>query len=385
MKAQVDIKQHRKLDVINGLRGYAIVAVLYYHLFASITVFDFVTFDLSGISISLFPFTILSNTWLGVNLFFILSGFVLYLPYAQGERAFRSAHDLLHFYRRRALRLLPLYYLNVVIAFIMFGLTKKFGMQNIFSDICLMATATFTFTKSLWAPKYNWVLWSLGIEIWFSILFPFLVLAIDKYGMKKIIVFVFLLSLAVRIVGNAFEYFDVGSIYVNVLKDSLFGRLDDFLTGMFLCTVLARNDRFQTGRWNPKILFAAGILLIVLASTCWDYIAFKLASKHIAPFINNILQAGFSCLVLALLSMRVGFLRTLFDNRLIQMIGMMCFSLYIWHGMVIKLVNFLVGRPIPFYLWAACCLAVLICVALLTYRYVEFGHIKDGKRLFVPA
>src|SRR6266436_3965033 len=53
---------------------------------------------------------LLTNGSTGVNLFFVLSGFVLSLPFAAGDRPLGTTRDWLSFYRRRALRLMPLFY-----------------------------------------------------------------------------------------------------------------------------------------------------------------------------------------------------------------------------------------------------------------------------------
>src|SRR5579859_1718984 len=96
-----------KLEVINGLRGAAIVAVIWHHLFG--------LYFKPGSAAALQPAPMggffLSYGWIGVQLFFVLSGFVLYLPYAEGRAKLSSGTEVLVFYRHRAARLLPLYYI----------------------------------------------------------------------------------------------------------------------------------------------------------------------------------------------------------------------------------------------------------------------------------
>jgi len=59
--------------------------------------------------------------------------------------------------------------------------------------------------------------------------------------------------------------------------------------------------------------------------------------------------------------------RFVFANPIIQLLGMMCYSLYVWHFMVLS----------RFGQIEAC-----IILLLLTYRYVEFGRAKDVRSLF---
>ena len=100
-----------KLGVINGLRGFAILAVIYHHVFSRFTGPGFGSFELAGITF--LPLTHLANGWLGVNLFFILSGFVLSYPYFLQNRDFASAEEIKRYYIHRAKRLLPLYYFSI--------------------------------------------------------------------------------------------------------------------------------------------------------------------------------------------------------------------------------------------------------------------------------
>src|SRR5271169_2972100 len=105
-----------KLDVINGLRGAAIVAVVWHHLFG--------LYFKPGSEIALGPaitqpLFFLSYGWIGVQLFFVLSGFVLYLPFARGKATMASWADWKRYYGRRAARLLPLYYLVALLCLVL--------------------------------------------------------------------------------------------------------------------------------------------------------------------------------------------------------------------------------------------------------------------------
>jgi len=362
-----------RIGVINGLRGAAILGVIYHHLYAKRTLPGWHAFRLGPITV--LPYTYCYNLWIGVNLFFVLSGFVLYLPYAEHRRAMATRRDAFQFYTHRALRLLPLYYFAVVIG-MLFLWKHNFLSLRFWKYFCIMATATFNFTPSTFYPWENWVLWSLGLEIWFSVLFPLLLFACGRWGLGRMALFVFVLSMGVRFVGIA-KVFYIETDHMNWIKDSILGRLDDFVVGMLACHIYVR--RPQVGAWPRMGLLALSLGLITLGCYLWDYDYLRLVPRLLVPFFNTVLQAGFLALLVSLLCMDRGFFRWLFANPVIQVIGMMCYSLYVWHGVVIQAIwsgPAGVDLRLPVYFF------MLFVISVLSYRFIEFGRVQDARKLF---
>ena len=109
-----------------------------------------------------------------------------------------SSEDGISFCRRRAARLLPLYYLVSLVAYI-FGIPPT--AQTPTSFLMLM-TVTFNFSLESFFPVYNWVLWSLGIEIWMGLLFPLLLLARRKIGVWPFFGATSIFAASIRFYGN---------------------------------------------------------------------------------------------------------------------------------------------------------------------------------------
>jgi peptidoglycan/LPS O-acetylase OafA/YrhL len=366
----------KKIGVINGLRGLAILGVIYQHLFWETTRPGWRSVDVAGIKF--FPFTLVSNGWIGVNLFFILSGFVLFLPYAEGARKIDSAKDAARFYLHRARRLMPLYYLSIFLSmFFFYDIIHQDG--DGLRNFLLMITATFNFTVDMWLPKYNPLLWSIGIEIWFCVLFPVFVVITGRTGIFKLFVALSAMALAVRYAGVHYEsFFLIDSPYQNALKDSLAGRIDDFALGMLIAVIYVRRLGSEPLK-RPLIYLALGLLAIAFGCSLWDMRVTGTLPAFIVPLINNVFHAGFFLVIVSLLSMEGGPVRYLFANRPLQVLGMMCYSVYIWH----QLVLFAVIREndyTVFYLSAY--FVVLFAIAVLTYRYLEFGR-KSSRELFL--
>ena len=101
-------------------------------------------------------------------------------------------------------------------------------------------------------------------------------------------------------------------------------------------------------------------------------------SNRYLPFFNNITQAAFFLIMLSLLSLKGGFLRAIFVFRPLQVAGLMCYSLYVWHYIAIRALmgdSFTAGGFVLF-------IAVLLAASALTYRFIEFRG-RDTRSLFL--
>lgn len=213
-----------RLGTLNGLRGLATLGVIFTHSF----MVDLVNWRIApkielpfGIFPGyLWPLSWLTNSRQSVDLFFVLSGFVLYLPYCTEQRTFAMKDPLdptsrfslkifykscMQFYKRRCERLLPLYYCSLLV-FILFwvedpnriintgGRPVKSGKQldilggDMLKEIAVVGTLTHVAMPNSWQylfPAVNPPYWSIGYEFWFSIFFPIYVLAF-KFASRKL-------------------------------------------------------------------------------------------------------------------------------------------------------------------------------------------------------
>ena len=145
---------------IDGLRAFAVIAVIINH----------------------FNKEILPNGYLGVDIFFVISGFVITSSLYQ--RPSKNFKDFISgFYERRIKRLIPALYVFVLITSITIclfdphpgislqtGLTSLFGLSNLY----LLKQSTDYFAQSTELNVFTHT-WSLGVEEQFYILFPFLI------------------------------------------------------------------------------------------------------------------------------------------------------------------------------------------------------------------
>jgi peptidoglycan/LPS O-acetylase OafA/YrhL len=360
-----------RLGPINGLRGIAILSVVLHHLFGARFKSGWHAWRVGSIALPIF--SPLSNGWQGVALFFMLSGFVLFLPYANGSRQMASPSDALRFYRARAARLLPLFYLNVAISTLLIpGLSRDVGRA--LRDLIMTATFTFPFADSTFHPPANWVLWSLGVEVWFSVLFPLLVVLRRRVGLTGL-VFGSLIAWPI-------QYLALLCDLNPLLKDSVLGRLCDFVVGMALAELYARGRLPSRARVAAACAFG-GAFILYLGFSVWDLAWTSVLPYNLIAFTGLLSDLGFALLLCGALGFAP--LRRVVSTRPLQVLGMMCYSLYVWHG--IAKMCFLGKEDIPEYrsFDLIVYLLLLAVVSTITYRFVEFGRVADWRLLFRGA
>jgi peptidoglycan/LPS O-acetylase OafA/YrhL len=207
MTEPIPLKKH--YPALDGLRGIAILLVVLFHNFRAFNYFFF--------------------GWLGVDLFFVLSGFLItdILLNTVG-----SPHFLRNFFMRRMLRIFPLYYLVLIIFFIAFPLLGLYKQELQFYQ---------DHQSWFWFYLQNWLLstdssprggaldhfWSLAIEEQFYIIWPLIILLVRKL---KILAGIMLsLLLALMIARGAIWFNKVeGFNYMNFFT---FTRIDGMCVG----------------------------------------------------------------------------------------------------------------------------------------------------------
>jgi peptidoglycan/LPS O-acetylase OafA/YrhL len=350
----------QKFSVINGLRGIAILAVIYHHVWGKPPGYAAV----HALGHTFFPLAPLSNGFEGVAVFFVLSGFVLHWPYASGRRKIATLSDALAFYKRRAARLLPLLLLCIAVTTVITdaGFTARF-----WPDALKLAKQSLLPVSDPFFPEGNWVLWTIRIELWFSLLLPALSYLFVKGRIMSTFAIMACFALMVRFL-NFIPLTHVGATMV----DSLAGRIDDFLAGMVLAAIYARNPR----RFRHKGYLWLGLSAVLAAFMMNNYAGVGLLTSYASPFQRPLLWLGIMLVAGHLLSHERGLAARLMSARPLQMTGLMCYSLYCWH---VPLMNWLRPQEHPELLPEF--IILVAGFSFLTYRFIEFAHVQDIRSL----
>jgi len=228
---------------LDAIRGLAILGVVFYHAF-------YWARDLSAYSPwqRIFLKTMSVGQY-GVNLFFVLSGFLItgiLLNTRDRKDYYRR------FYLRRALRILPAYYLTLLIL-VVFKITSKgfLWMSLLYSsNLSLLFGISMSYT----------VLWSLAVEEHFYLVWPTAVRKISPKGLMVLAVSLMVLSPAMR-----FCCVLLGAKYAGILRGCMYytwDTADGLALGAVMALVIRRmNDNRQKLLRLSFLLIAIGLLI----------------------------------------------------------------------------------------------------------------------------
>jgi peptidoglycan/LPS O-acetylase OafA/YrhL len=319
----VGIRSSAYLPELESLRGIAVMLVVAFHTDA------FVRFGQRPPSLSpLMGFVRAGHT--GVDLFFLLSGFLLSGPFL-GPKAV----DLRAYFARRALRILPLYWTAVVVATV---LTAAQVRDLLHAIPYLVFLNSFPDTYTPMNP-YSGVWWSLATEVQFYFLLPLLPLVVRSPSGRRIGALLLVLY-ALAYVAVVFQFVNLGSVngYL-ALMCSVFGRGPLFLWGILAAAIHRRHGGALT-RWLARVpLLRNGgadvILVAILVAMAFFYrwlvdlgdpnIQGMYQPWHIA---NGALWAAV-VLILLVAPLR---LKPLFSNAMLGGLGVLSYSIYMIHA-----------------------------------------------------
>jgi len=366
--------QRRRIPELDGLRAVAVMGVLYGHIWAfgcRATPLRFGPVDVNRL---------LAIFGTGVDLFFVISGFCMYLMYAGRIESFQW-HAYGGFLAGRARRILPAY-----LVAILFAGCVRMSEQGAFPWRNVVANALFLQLFVPDALALNNVFWSLATEWHFYMVLPALIAAGDRAGYPLALLAASLLSILYR---AAFAEPYTGEPIP--LDFQLPSRLCEFCLGI----AVARS--FVAGLPPPPWLRGAQGVVAGFAVMCagrvllTDQVAqISDAVRVVARAVNvPVLALGYAMIVWNVVSCDSVFARLLRTSPL-QALGKISYSLYLWHwfpslwiaGWLMRRCDGAAYVPIAA---TAVVTAVLWPVAALSYRLFEAPYFSRRSAGGPPA
>jgi peptidoglycan/LPS O-acetylase OafA/YrhL len=356
----------RKLVALDGVRGLAVVAVMFTH-----------------VQTQAFPLphsldTIFGYGWFGVDLFFVLSGFLItgiLVDTRECSNYFRS------FYARRFLRIFPLYYGFLAFALLVFPHVVAADYMPAGTDRWLCVSYLMNWTAL--APWHHHILnhfWSLCIEEQFYLVWPLLVLLVSS---RRLLPLVLVLEVMVLTGRSWWVYHHGPSVAVQFATIT---RMDGLLLGS-ACAVIIR--QFRIPRSTTTALFWSAVLLVSSYVLGFHLVGAAHRQLFKQSVGYTILAIGFAAFVLysALTDGEPTWQQSGLCSRTLVLFGKYSYGIYVLHFPIFYFLNRL-SHQFPqalhqahwfAYLFMATKIAVSFSIASLSYNYFEkrFLAMKD--------
>ena len=302
------------------LRVAAIALVAWYHFWQQ----SWLSADIRVGSVTIGLQKLVSTGYMMVDATLVLSGFLLALPRVRARREHRPVPDARHFYRARALRILPGYLTAVLGVFAFYALPK--GLYSSAADALFDLAAHLTFTHNLSARTYfaspiPGVLWTVAVEAQFYLLFPLLDRAFARRPAATL--------LGMTAAALAARLWTAQQPDTTLLVNQLPCMLDLFACGMGAALLYVRLDR-RRGVGVPALVgmlvcFAVMLQLLYI-QPAGDYESIR--HGQLAWRLPFGIAAGGFALCGALIP--PGAQRVL-GNRVTRALSRLSYGFYIWH------------------------------------------------------
>lgn len=307
----------RHIPALDGLRGTAILMVLFLHLFAANNN------PQGGVLVRFFAqFRLVC--WVGVDLFFVLSGFLLTgILYD----TLQSKHFFRNFYGRRALRIFPLYYgffLVIIPLAYAAGYPWARGIFAYLTYTVSLLPFGVSYCEAPWLNINHF--WTLAIEEQFYVVWP---LAIFFLRTKRRIVTAALLGVAGSFLVRLWlESSGHAASQAYLVYSWTPARLDSLLLGAVLAMLIRSSRRAKVIRTAPWLLLAGAVLLC--GYTIYRGNFDPMTDSLVATVGLTLLGCTFTALVAV--SLRSASLAsTVFSSSILRFFGRYSYGLYVYH------------------------------------------------------
>ena len=355
----------RYLPALTGLRGVAALLVTILHLwhFAGQPSWRVGPLDLTPLAIC---------GYLGVDLFFVLSGFLLGLPFVRARMGDAPAPRLGSFWTNRIRRVLPALWVQLAILFVVGWIIGGAAPADV-RELLAQATLTFNLFDT---PTLNPVYWSLPIEWDFYVVLPLLALLFARgsgHPGNVAILLCAVLAFRVACVWSGQEW-GVDAIPFARWLVQLPGRVDQFVLGMIAAwLVLRRAGDVALGRglaWSGLVLILG---LMWYLSAHGDVIV-RLRTPQVY-WHYSLIGLGFACIVSGTALGPGRILDAVLRWQPLVFVGVISYSLYLWHYPVLEALRWLgwqralgIEHGLAWWLFTGACMGL---VATLSYYATE--------------
>lgn len=301
---------------VDGLRFIAILSVVLFHIAVQVRE------KANGNFIADAMDPVVHNGARGVQLFFVISGFILGLPFARHRLTNAPATRLRTYFLRRLTRLEPPYIVIILIRAALIVIALHQPLRAVFPHLL----ATLGYSHSLIYGYYSSInppVWSLEVEIQFYCLAPLIAWILFSFPRATVLRRAALV-LAIAAIGVAQRFLDpAGRIHLTIVDS-----IQYFLAGFLLCDLYLVGWEKIRHHWLWDLVCLPLWVWVFWWNSSWYHVWMPLA-----------------CIVLYIGAFKGPISRAFFRNPIVATIGGMCYSIYLTHNLVLTAATALF-RPI---------------------------------------
>jgi peptidoglycan/LPS O-acetylase OafA/YrhL len=373
------MKNHiRELD---GLRGVAVILVIALHTFNRASYF-------TTNPVLLFFTKLAAVGWVGVDIFFTLSGFLITSILLQARE---KGDYFKNFYARRVLRIFPLYYIAIMMILLFAPkIEEEFLSQlpKILPAMLLYQQNWLFVFSDLRITQYLAVTWSLAIEEQFYLLWPLIVFFLKKGQLLKVSIWLIGLSILARVV-SGFFWSHTPDFFVFFYYNS-FTRFEEILIGGLLAVFFTYQEmREKIQKYASPLFLISLAFFLILCFMTFSAVPNPLYDNIPLTIFGYSLAAVFSASLIGVFITHPeeSLLRKFFSHAVLQFFGRYSYSMYLFHMSVVFLLmeyfwhTRMRGWHI-YLLYAGLVFALTALIGWLTWHLLE-KHILYFKKYFV--
>lgn len=322
-----------EIGVLYGFRALMVLFVMNFHLWQQSWITQSVT--LFGKSIGFDFWT--RSSYLFVDGMILLSGFLLYLPYAREKLEGTPVPSVRRFYFNRVVRILPSYLFAVLAALFFIAIPQHLyhSTQAMAKDV----VSHFTFTFLFWPATYvstplNVALWTIAVEMQFYLLFPFLA----RWMKKSPSLTAGVMMLAAWVYRFCVARFAKDT---NILINQMPAFLDVYAIGMLGAAGYCRMRLWMMKARRCEHITVCTLSVAVFTAGVYALIAILKAQSTASLEGHEVLRLSQMqmrlplAITLGLMMFSAAYwpklLQKLLDNRLMRFLSSISMNLYIWH------------------------------------------------------
>ena len=348
---------------IESLRAIAALAVFVGHVFGQANEYD------PARTLATFGDRVLLGGGFGVYLFFALSGYLLFWPFVKRDYGDGPPVDYRRYARNRALRILPLYYVVVVVV-----LTVGHNEGGLGQWLTWLTFSENFTTDRTDIVDVNGVMWSLVIELHFYLVLPFLALAlawVSRRSLGRATAILLALGAASFALRYATLYSEDG-VESPLVDYSLPSTFFFFVAGMAIALARLAWER-RPPAWVRGPL-AWSETWIVASAVVWALVFDDYTHGYLAALASSLLLAA------CVLPLRQGPLLRVLEWKALAFVGVISYSLYLWHLPILESLGEASWEPSSFPGLAVVSLPLCLAAAYLSYRFVESPFLRLRRR-----